>query len=259
MKPRTLHNIRIGRILQRTRIEAGCMEQYLAAEKANWKENRIRDREIAVASLSLPELVRLSIVFQIDPVVLACRMISPFMISLNKTTIYNDKLVEVWNKPDKFGQNKSWPLALIETKFPDCWEIYSDFEDSLLYTNDTIDDIRSQIEYDIKCGTMKPRELVDTSHLGLDWEKSVMIRQGRNLKAARLKKSLASQWAAAAKLNLNASHVQVRESAAVSMKLEDVLWYAAGWDMSPYKLVEAILSETSPTDLDLRDIRRKYC
>ena len=259
MKPKTLHNIRIGRILQRIRIEAGCTEQLLAAEKCNWKENRIRDREIAVASLSLPELIRLSIVFQIDPVVMACRMISPFMISLSKSTIYNDEKIEVWGKTGKFGQTKTWPLALIETKFPGCWEIYSDFEDSLLYTNDTIDDIRSQIEYDMKIGKVKPRELVDTTHLDADWEKMIMVRQGKNLKAARLKKSLASQWAAAAKLNLNASHVQVRESAAVSMKLEDVIWYSTGWDMSPYKLVEMILSETSPTDQELRDLRRKYC
>jgi hypothetical protein len=259
MKPKTQHNIRIGRILQRIRVEAGCLEQYLAAEKAHWKENRIRDREIAVASLSLPELVRLSIIFQIDPVVMACRMISPFMISLNKTTIYNDSKVEIWNKPEKFGQNKTWPLALIETKFPNCWEIYPDFNDALLYMNETIDDVRSEVEYDLKRGVMKPRELVDTGHLGPDWERSVMVKQGRNLKAARLKKSLASQWAAAAKLNLNASHVQVRESAAVAMKLEDILWYSTGWDMSPYKLVEMILSETSPTDEELRQIRKRYC
>ena len=259
MKPKTLHNIRIGRVLQRIRIEAACREQLIAADKCNWKENRIRDREIAVASLSLPELVRLSIVFQIDPVVMACRMMGPFMIALNKTTIYNDDRVEIWNKVGKFGQNKSWPFALIETKFPGCWEIYSDNEDALLYTNDTIDDIRSQMEYDVKVGKIKPQELVDTTHLGPEWELEVMRRQGRNLKAARLRKSLASQWAAAAKLNLNASHVQVRESAAVSMKLEDVIWYSSGWDMSPYKLVEMILSETAPTDDELKAIRRRFC
>ncbi len=259
MKPRTLHNIRIGRILQRIRIEAACTEQLLAAQKAGWKENRIRDREIAVASLSLPELVRLSIVFQIDPVVMACRMISPFMISLNKTTIYNDDKVEIWAKAGKFGQTKTWPLALIETKFPNCWEIYSDFEDALLYTNDTIDDIRSEIEYKLRRGEIQPKELVDTNHLGAEWEREQMVRQGRNLKAARLRKSLASQWSAASKLNLNSSHVQVRESAAVSIKLEDIIWYATGWDMSPYKLVEAVLSETSPTDEQLRLLRKKYC
>lgn len=235
------------------------MEQLILANACGWKENRIRDREIAVASLSLPELVRLSIVLNLDPVQMACRMISPIMISLDKVTVYNDQKVELWNKTGKFGQIKTWPLALIEKNFPGVWENYSDFDDALLYANDTIDDVRRDREDLIKRGIQPPQELVDTSHLGIDFDKEQMVRQGRNLKAARLKKSLASQWVAASKLNLNASHVQVRESAAVSIKLEDVIWYSSGWDMSPYKLVEMILSETSPTDQELRDLRRKYC
>lgn len=257
-KPRTRNNQRAGRYLQKLRIENGIMEQKILSDLNGWKENRIRDREIAVASLTLPEIVRLSICFNMSPVLMAKRMIAPISISLDKVTVDNDS-IGIWEKTGRLGQSRRWANAIIEKDYPGNWKVFEDYEDALQYFNDTIVDIRQEIEWNMRKGEFTPTELIDTTHLGSDWERAVMVRQGRNLKAARLRKSLASQWAAASKLNLNSSHVQVRESAAVSIKLEDIIWYATGWDMSPYKLVEAVLSETSPTDQELRELRRKYC
>lgn len=257
-KPRTRNNQRAGRYLQKLRIENGIMEQKILSDLNGWKENRIRDREIAVASITLPEIVRLSICFNISPVLMAKRMIAPISISLDKIVIDNDS-IGIWEKTGRLGQSRRWANAIIETNFPGQWKVFEDYEYALEYYNDTIIDVRQETEWKMKRGEMKPKELIDTNHLGAEWEREQMVKQGRNLKAARLRKSLASQWAAASKLNLNSSHVQVRESAAVSIKLEDLIWYATGWDMSPYKLVEAVLSEETPTDDDLKALRRKYC
>jgi hypothetical protein len=258
-KPKSLTNLRAGKALQRLRIEHGILEQaILAIDGCNWKENRIRDREISVASITLVEVVRLGLVFQMDPVLIARRMIAPISISLDKITTNNSD-IGIWIKHGKLGDRKTWAKSIIEKDFPGKWVVYEDYKDALLFLTDSIDDVRREVEIDIREGRMKPTELVNTAHLGIEWETEIMKAQGRNLKGFRLRKGYASQWVAASKTGFNSSWQQCRESAKVSIKLEDCVSIAEAWDTSPFTLIEILLNPNPPTDQDLKDLRKKYC
>jgi hypothetical protein len=257
-KPKTLTNLRAGKALQKLRIQNGILEQEILASFCQWKENRIRDREISVASITMPEIVRLGIVFSMNPVIIAKRMIAPISIGLDKMTVDNID-VGIWVKTGKFGEVKKWAKAIAEKDYPQNWVVVEDYKDAILYVTDTIDEIRRDVEEAIRNGKMTPTKLVDTSHLGIEWETEIMRSQGRCLKALRLKKSMASQWVAASKIGVNSSWCQTRESAKVSIKLEDCVSIAEAWDLSPFSLVEILLSENPPDDQMLKDLRRKYC
>ena len=257
-KPKTKNNRRAGKTLQKVRIQRGIREQLELANAVGWKENKIRDREIAVASICLPDICRFAIALQMDKVELAKQMLAPISISLDKLTITNTD-IGMWVKHDKFGEKRTWAMAIMEKTFPGDWVVYPDYDDAMLFLIDTVDDIRRDIEDDIKHGRFEPFELVSCAHLGLDWEKEQMIKQGRNLKAARLRKGMASQWVAAGKMSVNASWIQVRESARVSIKLEDVISMGEAWDISPFKLVEMLLSGNSPSNQDFKDLRKRFC
>lgn len=251
--------MRAGKTLQMIRIENGCLEQFLlAAEGMGWKENKVRDREISVAAIALHEISRLAIVLGMDKVEIAKRMLAPVTISLDRVTIPNTS-IGMWERSGKFGEVKKWAECIIERDYKNNFQIYDDYHDSILFYTDTIDDVRRQVEEDIREGRFTPTKLVDTSHLGVEWEISEMKKHGRQLKAARLKKSLASQWVASSKLTLNASWIQCRESAKVSVKLEDVVAIAQGWDMNPFDLVAKLLDDDAPDDNELKILRRRYC
>lgn len=258
-KPKTRNNTKAGRALQKIRIENGILEQCILSKAIGVLENKVRDREIGVASITTVDCLRYSIAFQMDAVEIASQLISPITIGLNKETTSNPERVGLWVK-GKFGQDKKWCQAIIEKDFPGRWVPYEqDFQDALLYLNDTIDSVRSEVEYRIKRGEMTPFELKDCSYLGADWELARMREQGRRLKAVRLRKGYASQWSAANRIGTNPSWVQVREAANVVIKLEDLISIAEAWDMSPFKLIEYIFAEDTPTDEDLRLLRKKYC
>lgn len=258
-KPKTRNNTKAGRALQKLRVEHGILEQCILSKAIGVLENKVRDREIGVASITIVDVLRYSLAFEMDAVEIASRLISPITIGLDKQTTNNSERVGLWVK-GKFGQDKKWCQAIIEKDFPGRWIPYEhDFQDALLYLNDTIDSIRSEVEYRIKRGEMMPFELQDCYHLGSDWELARMREQGRRLKAVRLRKGFASQWSAANKIGVNPSWVQVREAANVVIKLEDLIAIAEAWDMSPFKLVEYIFAEETPTDDQLKELRRKYC
>ena len=257
-KPKTKNNRRAGKTLQKVRIQRGIREQLELATAIGWKENKIRDREIAVASICLTDICRFAIALQMDKVELAKQMLAPISISLEKLTVTNTE-IGIWIKHDKFGEKRTWAMAIMEKSFPGDWVAYNDYDDAMLFLIDTVDDIRRDIEDDIKHGRFEPFELVSCAHLGLDWDKAQMIKQGRNLKATRLRKGMASQWVAAGKMAVNPSWCQVRESARVSIKLEDVIALGESWDISPFKLVEMLLNDNPPTNEELKYLRKKYC
>ena len=258
-KPKTQHNIRAGKVLQFLRIEKGILEQDILAKKLGWLENKVRDREIAVASITLVDILRFSKSFNMNPVDIAHRMISPICINLDRTVTSNPEKLELWLKSDKLGNKNKWAKALIEKDFPGVWKNYDDYHDAVLFLKDTIDDKRRDIEDEIKNGKRQPFELIDASNLNDDWALEQMRIQGRNLKAIRLQRGLASQWVAASRVSLNASWCQVREGAKVVIKLEDLILLGEGWKISPYKLVDLIFRPVPPSDDDLKTIRAKYC
>lgn len=258
MKPKTRNNTKAGRALQRIRVEHGVLEQCLLSAKIGVLENKVRDREIGVASVTTVDILRYGLAFDMDAIEIASQMISPITIGLDKQTTNNPKRIGLWVK-GKFGQDKKWCQAIAEQDFPDRWVPYEDFHDAVLFLNDSIEEIRHDVEDKIKRGEMKPFELYDCSHLGADWELARMKEQGRRLKSVRLRKGFASQWSAANRIGVNPSWCQVREAANVVIKLEDLIAIAEAWDMSPFKLVEYIFAEETPTDDQLKELRRKYC
>lgn len=257
-KPKTKNNRRAGKVLQRFRIEKGIREQLELAKAVGWKENKVRDREIGVASITLVDICRFSISLGVDKVDMAKQMLAPISISLDKLTVKNSD-IGIWIKTGKFGEKLNWARAIIEESYPQNWVVYPDYDDACLFLTDTIDDIRRDVEEDIKSGKFTPFELISCAHLGLDWEYQQMVKQGQNLKATRLRKGMASQWVAAGKIGVNPSWAQVRESARVSIKLEDVIALGESWDINPFNLVETLLNDNPPTNEDLKYLRKKYC
>jgi hypothetical protein len=259
MKPKTRNNTKAGRALQRIRVENGILEQCLLSKAIGVLENKVRDREIGVASVTTVDILRYSLAFRMDAIEIASQMISPIAIGLDKQTTNNPERIGLWVK-GKFGQDRKWCQAIAEKDFPGRWVPYEhSFQDALLYLNDTLEEIRRDVEDQIKRGVMAPFVLNDCSHLGLDWDLARMKEQGRRLKAVRLRKGFASQWSAANRIQVNPSWIQVREAANVVIKIEDLIAIAEAWDMSPFKLVEFIFAEETPTDEDLKILRRKYC
>jgi transcriptional regulator with XRE-family HTH domain len=257
-KPKTKNNRRAGKTLQKIRIQHGIREQLELANAVGWKENKVRDREIGVASITLVDICRFAIAFNMDKVELAKQMLAPVAISLDKLTIKNTD-IGIWIKHGKFGEKKTWAMSIMEKTYPGDWVVYPDYDDAMLFLIDTVDDIRRDIEYDIRNGQFTPYELIDCSDLGLDWELEQMKSQGAALKGVRLRKGMASQWVAASKLAVNASWCQVRESARVSIKLEDVIAIGEAWDITPFKLVEYLLTDTPPSYDDFKALRKRYC
>ena len=257
-KPKTKNNRRAGKALQKIRVAKGVHEQLALATALGWKENKVRDREIAVASITLVDVCRFSIAFQMDKVEIAKLMVAPIAISLDKVTVDNTTN-GMWINHDKFGEKKTWAMAIMEKGFPNSWTAYSDYDDALLFLTDSIDDIRRDCTDQIREGKMKPFELVSCAHLGPEWELKEMKKQGDALKGIRLRKSMASQWVAASKVGTNQSWIQCRESAKVSIKLEDVIALGEAWDVNPFKMCEILLTDTPPDYEELKLLRRKFC
>lgn len=257
-KPKTRHNRRAGKCLQKIRVSKGIHEQLDLATAVGWKESKIRDREIAVASICLTDICRFSISLAMDKVEMAKLMVAPISISLDKVTVDNTTN-GIWINRDKFGEKKTWAMAIMEKGFPNSWTEYSDYDDALLFLTDTIDDIRRDCTDQIRDGKMKPFELISCAHLGSDWELNEMRKQGDALKGIRLRKSMASQWVAASKVGVNQSWWQCRESAKVVIKLEDVIAISEAIDISPFKLCEILLTDTPPDYEELKALRRRFC
>jgi hypothetical protein len=259
MKPKTRNNTKAGRALQRIRVQHGVLEQCILSEAIGVLENKVRDREIGVASVTTVDILRYGLAFNMEAIEIASQMISPITIGLDKQTTENPERIGLWVK-DKFGQDRKWCQAIAEKDFPGRWVPYEhSFQDALLYLNDTLEEIRHDTEDKIKRGVMTPFVLTSCSHLGADWELARMKEQGRRLKAVRLRKGFASQWSAANRIQVNPSWIQVREAANVVIKIEDLIAIAEAWDMSPFKLVEYIFAEETPTDNDLKYLRKRYC
>jgi len=265
-KSKSNTNIVAGKNLQRLRIQHGILEQKILADALGWRENKVRDREIAVASISMDDLLRLSMAFKMAPEKMAEELIRPICMDKNNRIVVNK--VEIKDKgfivsTRNAKTTRKWAYVVKEDTWGQFCPSEEDFGKAVSYYEDTISDIRSDVQYEMSQDNFEKLELEDISHIPEnprnDWSKEHRRIQGLNLQALRLSKGHAAQWQAASLFGYNPSWIQGRESGKISTKLDDIIWMGSGWGMNPVDIAEKILCKTAPDKEELRAVRKKCC
>ena len=266
-KKKTKKNRLFGKNLQRFRISNGIFEQEILANALGWGESKVRDREIGVASISFDDINRMAYAFDMKPVDLAHELIAPFCIAKNRTVVVYFSELEDWmvemaamwtSRKRSYLSKKTWALALLENLHGE-YRPYDDFEDAVLYFEDTMYDLRRELKTLVDNKTKKVTALRDATVLGEDFTKGAMKKPGQNLKGARLRQGDSAQWKSALDIGYNASWWQAREAGSVCLKLEEAVIMAETWKINPFDLIDQLFAEEPPTNDELKLLRKQFC
>jgi hypothetical protein len=259
-KSKSQENIVFGRNLQRLRIERGILDQQTMADLLGWRQHCYRDRECAVAAITLFDVEQLAIAFRMSPVEMARALMRPIFLSQFDTFVYDFKEFDKQSEWVSLGGHivlpkGQWNLVFRENKYK-VFEATDDLDAGLEAYEEELSRIRDSVKHDNIVVSPYPDQVGEDEFKNK--LKPNMRRHGRCLMGARVKRKYSSQWMFSTALDYNPSWVQKRESGKTVIKLEELVWIGRRWGESPLDIAEEILAPQAPTQEMLDSYRAKY-